>query len=142
LSKGITVSLRGGDYFRTNALVLTAADSGTPESPIVWRAYRDEPVRLLGGLVLSGFAPVSDAKLLARLDQKARGHVLQLNLAEGGATNFAEMKSRGFGRPAVAAHCELFFDHRPMTLARWPNEGEFAKIAGYPAMSGRQDELR
>jgi hypothetical protein len=48
------------------------------------------------------------------------------------------MKSRGFGRPQATAHCELFYDHRPMTLARWPNEGEFAKIAGYPA--GQKDE--
>jgi hypothetical protein len=137
---GATISLRGGDYFRTNALELTAADSGRPESPIVWRAYRDEPVRLLGGRTLSGFTPVSDATVLARLDEKARGHVVQLNLHELGITDFGGMKSRGFGRPAVVAYCELFFDHRPMTLARWPNEGEFAKIAGYPAASDHKDE--
>src|SRR5215471_16379774 len=46
---GITIYLRAGDYSRTNALELNAADSGSPESPIIWRAYKDEPVRLLGG---------------------------------------------------------------------------------------------
>lgn len=136
----ITVWLRGGDYFRTNSFELTAADSGTPESPIVWRAYKNERVRLLGGRTLTGFAPVSDATVLARLDEKARGQVVQLDLRALGITDFGEMKSRGFGRPAVAAHCELFFDHRPMTLARWPNAGEFAKIAGYPAASDHVDE--
>jgi hypothetical protein len=136
--KPITIWVRGGDYLRTNALELTAADSGTADAPITWRAYKDEHVRLLGGRTLTGFAPVSDATVLARLDEQAREHVVQLNLRALGITNFGEMKSRGFGRPAVPAHCELFFDHRPMTLARWPNEGEFAKIAGYPA--GQKDE--
>ena len=135
---GVTISLRGGDYFRTKALELIAADSGTPESPIIWRAYNDEAVRLLGGRTLTGFTPVSAATVLERLDDKVRGHVVQLNLRELGITDFGEMKSRGFGRPAVAAHCELFLNHRPMTLARWPNEGEFARIAGYPA--GQKDE--
>ncbi|MEI2725810.1 MAG: right-handed parallel beta-helix repeat-containing protein [Verrucomicrobiota bacterium] len=134
----ITVWLRGGDYLRTNTLELTAADSGTAGAPITWRAYKNEPVRLLGGRTLTGFTPVSDATVLARLDDTARGHVVQLNLRALGITDFGEMKSRGFGRPTVPAHCELFFDHRPMMLARWPNEGEFAKIAGYPA--GQKDE--
>lgn len=136
--KPLTIWVRGGDYFRTNTFALTTADSGTAEAPLTWRAYKDEPVRLLGGRTLTGFTPVSDATALARLDEQARGHVVQLNLHALGITDFGEMKSRGFGRPTVPAHCELFFDHRPMTLARWPNEGEFAKIAGYPA--GQKDE--
>src|SRR5438445_13839659 len=55
---GVTVWVRGGDYFRTNTLELAATDSGTPQSPIVWRAWKDEPVRLLGGRMLTGFTPV------------------------------------------------------------------------------------
>ena len=62
----ITLWLRGGDYLRTNALELTAADSGTPNHPTVWRAYGDERVRLLGGHGLTGFQPVTDAGVEAR----------------------------------------------------------------------------
>src|ERR1041385_2310347 len=61
LREKVTIWLRGGDYFRTNALELTAADSGGPGSPVIWRAYRDEPVRLLGGRILTAFNPVADA---------------------------------------------------------------------------------
>ncbi len=135
-----TIWLRGGDHLRTRELELTALDSGTADAPITWRAYRDERVRLLGGRTLSGFAPVSDTTELARLDARAREHVVQLNLRAIGITDYGEMKSRGFGRSAVAAHCELFFDARPMPLARWPDEGEFAQIAGYPAASDRKDD--
>lgn len=135
---GLTIWLRGGDYVRTNALELSAEDSGTPESPIVWRAYKNETVRLLGGRKLTGFQTVADQAARSRLDEQARGQVVQLNLRALGVTDFGEMKSRGFGRPTAVAHCELFYDHKPMTLARWPNEGEFARIAGYP--SGQRDE--
>ena len=50
------------------------------------------------------------------------------------------MRSRGFGRPLTPAHCELFFGSRPMTLARWPNEGEWERIAGYPDTGAGKDE--
>src|SRR5262249_40875955 len=130
----------GGDYLRTNALELDPADSGTPESPVTWRAYRDEPVRLLGGRTLSGFKAVADAAVLARLDEKVRRHIVEINLRALGIADFGAMKSRGFGRSSAASHCELFYGHRPMVLARWPNEGEFAKIAGYPAAADHKDE--
>lgn len=136
----ITIWLRGGDYLRTNALELTAADSGTVNAPIVWRAFQHERVRLLGGRALEGFQPVTDAAVLARLDASARGHVLQLDLLALGITSFGEVKSRGFGRPTTPSHSELFFAGRPMTLARWPNEGAWEKIAGFPAGSGKNDD--
>lgn len=135
---GLTVWLHGGDHIRTNTLELTAADSGSAETPIVWRAWRNDRVRLLGGRVVSDWTRVTDPAVLARLDESARPHVRQTDLRRLGITNFGTLKSRGFGRATVPAHGELFFNHRPMTLARWPNEGEFARIAGYPA--GQKDE--
>lgn len=137
---GITVFLRGGDYLRTNSFELTTADSGEPGAPVIWRNYKDEAARLLGGRVLNGFSHISSAAVLRRLEEKARGHVIEMNLKRLGITDYGELKSRGFGRPTASSHGELFFDHRPMTLARWPNEGEFAKIAGYPAAAGHRDE--
>ncbi len=137
---GITVFIRGGDYYRTNGFILDAEDSGTSESPITWREAPGQRVRLLGGKLLTGFKPVTDSSVLKRLEKAAQGQVLQLNLKDRGITDFGEMKSRGFGRSSAVAQCELFFDHRPMTLARWPNTGEFAKIAGYPAAADRKDE--
>ena len=137
---GITVWLRGGTYVRTNAFELTAADSGTAAAPVVYRTMPGEAVRLLGGRVLSGFQPVTDPAVLARLDASARGQVWQTDLRAAGIAASGEMKSRGFGRPTAPAHAELFFAGRPMTLARWPNEGQFAQIAGFPDDAGQADE--
>lgn len=141
LNKGaVTIWLRGGDYLRTRALELTAADSGTSNAPVTWRAREGETVRLLGGRKLSGFVPVGDPAILSRLPAAARPRVVQLDLKTLGVTDFGEMRSRGFGRALVPAHCELFAGHRPMTLARWPNEGEWERIAGFPDATARIDE--
>jgi hypothetical protein len=136
----LTVWLRGGDYLRTNALQLTAADSGSPDAPIIWRACKGESVRLLGGRKLAGFEPVTNPAVLARLPEAARGHVLQANLGALGLADFGKITPRGFGRPLSPAHCELFFGGRPMTLARWPNEGAWEQIAGVPESGATKDE--
>src|SRR6266480_3434358 len=52
---GLTVWLRGGDFLRTNALELTAADSGALNGPVVWLAYANVRVRLLVGRPLTGY---------------------------------------------------------------------------------------
>jgi len=63
---------------------------------------------------VTGFAPVTDPVILNRLDESARGNVLQASLKALGITDF--------GSPAGGG-LELFFLDNPMTVARWPNEG-------------------
>ncbi len=118
-------------------------DSGTPQHPIVWRCYKSESVRLLGGRDLGdlrNFEPVNDPAAIKRLPELARSQVFQLDLHKLGLTNFGQLNSRGFGRPLAAAHSELFCDGRPMTLARWPNEGAWERIAGFPDAGAQKDE--
>lgn len=137
---GLTVWLRGGDYVRSETFELTAEDSGTAEAPIAWRAYGDEQARLLGGRSVTGFKPVTDDAVLSRLDAPARQHVVQVDLRALGIEDFGVLHSRGFGRPTVAAHGEFFYGGRPMTLARWPNAGDFELIAGFPEDAGMDDD--
>lgn len=138
LTSPINVWVRGGDYLRTNALELTAADSGP--SPTTWSAYQHEKVRWLGGRILTGFGIVTNPAVLARLPENARSKVRQIDLHALGITSFGDLSSRGFGRPQSVAHCELFCGGKPMTLARWPNEGSFAQIAGFPESGAHKDE--
>ncbi len=140
LKGGASIWVRGGDYVRTNALELTAADSGTADAPITWRAATGENARLLGARKLAGFQPVTDPEVLARLPAASRGHVTQVDLGALGLTDFGKLSSRGFSRPLTPSHCELFFGGRPMTLARWPNEGDWEKIAGIPESGATKDE--
>ena len=112
---GLLVEIRGGVYELSAPLTLTAEDSGARGTPIVWRARPGEEVRIVGGKRLAHFQPVTDPATLKRLDPSARDKVLQADLRAAGI--------KDFGQVAGDNRLELFFQDRPMTLARWPNAG-------------------
>ena len=120
----VTVWLRGGTYVMSRGFRLTAEDSGT-----VYQAYQNETARLLGGKAIHGFKKVTDRAILTRLAPAARGKVVAVNLKAQGITNFGELTARASHGPGHTAALELFFDGKPMQLARWPNSG-WVKIAG------------
>jgi hypothetical protein len=115
---GVTVEVRGGVYERQRPFELTAEDAGTADAPIVYRARRGEEVRFVGGKAVTGWKPVTDPAVLSRLDESVRGKVLQADLRALGITNFGQV---------TTDRLELFFQDKPMTLSRWPNEG-FVRI--------------
>jgi parallel beta-helix repeat protein len=131
LPREITVELRGGEYFRDATFTLTAHDGGSDQMPITYTTYKREPARLIGGKPVTNFVPVTDAATLDRLCPEARGKVLQADLKAAGISDFGKLVSRGFGRPSAPAAAELYFDGKPMQVARWPNEG-WLKIAAVP----------
>ncbi|MBN1676559.1 MAG: right-handed parallel beta-helix repeat-containing protein [Kiritimatiellae bacterium] len=124
---GVAVEIRGGTYFRAQTFVLEKQDSGTERGPVVYRRYQDETVRLVGAKRLAGFGPVRDPAVLARLAPEAKGHVLQLDLGAQGITDFGPVLGTNTPNtgwpPHGVAPVELFFNLKPMTLARWPNDG-------------------
>lgn len=129
---GVVVYLRGGCYWRSRPFELTSEDSGTLESPIKYRAYRREEVRLIGGKRIPSFQPVRDPQILNRLPEAARGKVVQADLKALGISDFGSLRRRGFGIESVPAAMELFYQGKPMQLARWPNSG-WLRIADVPA---------
>lgn len=136
---GVIIQLRGGDYIRTKSLEFSAEDSGTKNAPIIWQAYENEKVRFLGGQIITGFKSVRNKAILSRLNPEARDKVLTANLKTLDIRDYGTLKSRGFGRPTVPAHGELFFGGLPMTLAQWPNPGQWEHIAGFPKETALDD---
>ena len=116
---GVTVELAAGTYEQIKPFELSEADSGSVEARIVYRAAAGAKVRINGGKAITNFRTVTDKAVLARLDEKARGKVLQADLKALGVKDYGRA-DRGL---------ELFFQGQAMTLARWPNEG-FVKITG------------
>lgn len=128
---GAVVNIRKGDYELNKTFELNAQDSGSENTRIVYRAYNDEKVRLIGGKRIKGFETVTDEAVLARIDKAARGKVLQVDLKALGIEQFGQLSNRGFGRSMQPAGLELFYDGRPMQIARWPNEG-WVKVVSAP----------
>lgn len=132
----VHIWIHAGSYAQSHPLELGPEDSGSPTAPVTWKAWKKDVVRIHGGALLKGWRPVSDPLVLERLPHSARAHVREADLPT--SPEDASMVSRGFGRPLAKAHPELFFQGQPMTLARWPNLGEFATISGFP--TGQVDE--
>lgn len=124
---GVTVWLRQGVYERSQTFDLAAQDSGTAGAPVVISGYPGESVRLVGGKVLdpSAFSLTdSSSPVWSRLDPSAQGQVVELDLQGAGVADYGALVPRGFSVGGATAALELFFDGKPMQLARWPDEDE------------------
>ncbi len=119
---GGVVCLAGGVYERAASRVL-----GPEDSNVTWYGLPGEPVRITGGRRLTRFTPSA-----------SRPNVWQADLRAHGIEDFGKLTARGFGRSPAPAALELFFNGKPMPLARWPNRG-WAYIEGAPggAQGGR-----
>ena len=122
---GIEVVVRAGLYFRDRPFVLTEEDSGTETSPIIYRSAPNETPRLVGGICVSGFKPVTDQEVLKRIPCEAHGNVMQVNLKEAGILNYGNVRyvRSQEKEDDPPAGLELFFNKLPMQMARYPNEG-------------------
>ncbi len=138
-SSPVKILFLEGDYAIRQTVLFTDKDSGTTAAPVVYQAEPGKKVRFLGGMQVTGFKPVKDASILSRLNAEAGRRVMVADLRALGLTDFGKLRSRGFSRGEVPAHMELFFDGQPMTLARWPNQGEWAHIHGAPEETAQPD---
>ena len=116
----VIVWLRAGMYERRKPFELTSEDSGSPGKPVFYLAWPGEEVRIVGGKLVRGWKPVTDEAVLKRLVPAARDRVFQADLKTLSLKDYGQVKGGGL---------ELFFEDKPMTLARWPNEG-FVNIVG------------
>lgn len=119
----LAVTVRPGRYRVREAIEFGRQDSGAAGAPVVYRGTGPGRPVFHGGARLGGFVPVTDAAVLARLPEESRGRVWQCDLRSRGITNFGELRVRGFAQPPSPPTVEVFFNGRPLTLARWPNEG-------------------
>ncbi|HNS32510.1 MAG TPA: right-handed parallel beta-helix repeat-containing protein [bacterium] len=121
---GIAVYLRGGKYFIKESVVFGKEDSGTESSPVVYRSYPGEEVRLIGGKELKNFKPLKDPDIMGRLPEEAKDKVWVSDLREAGITDYGNLVNRGHGYDFdQTGAMELFYNTRPMTLSRFPDEG-------------------
>ncbi len=112
-SQPATVVLRAGHYPQTGPIVFTAADSGTAECPVTYRAYPGEQPVISGGRVIVNWEPddseQSRNRCGGRLWRAAVGAA-----AEGGKWHFNQLLVNGQRR----------------TRARVPNKGSFLRTDG------------
>ena len=135
INGGITVVLHGGVYRIGKTLHLSEEDSGSQDTPVVWRSATDEKAVLIGGVCLNDFKPVTDVIIQKRLSETARDLVLQTDLKTYGIKDYGDIDPQNNNR------MELFFKHEFMRIARYPNDG-WLTVAGVPRMGEKLINLR
>jgi len=132
---GIAVYLRGGNYFLAESLAFGKEDSGTEDSPVVYKNYQGENARLIGGKEVRNFELLNDPDVMRRLPEEANGKIWVADLKAQGITDYGEYTNRGgYGKDNPAA-LELFCNGKVMQIARWPNNG-FARTSDVPEPEG------
>ncbi len=129
---GITVYLRKGVYPIQRTIRFTGKDNGEEGAPVIYCAYPGEEVLLNGGKVVDNFKPLYDKEAKSRIKAKYHSKIWQADLKALGITNYGKIKPTGFGRKFQPTGMELFFNGAPMTLARYPNEGNWIRIKSVP----------
>ncbi|MCW5942647.1 MAG: right-handed parallel beta-helix repeat-containing protein [Fimbriimonadaceae bacterium] len=119
------LTIRDGDFRLTRGLELDARDSG-----LTIRAAEGARPTLTGSVAVTAgsMRPCQDQAVLSRIGDLCDPYSLYVvDLAALGVATLDPISPRGFPKPIVPAPSELFADRRPLTLARWPNEG-FAQV--------------
>lgn len=115
----ITIYLRGGEYFITNAISIGAAHHN-----ITIAGYPNEDVVISGGQRLdpSGFSVVTDNNVLNRIPAAARPFVVQYDLGAQGIVGVGQIPKITSGKGG-SAFALLSIDGSMQNIARWPNTG-------------------
>ena len=130
-SGGVVVWFRGGNYIIPKGVDFTSEDSGENGSPIAYRGYKNEKVRLMGAVPINSdwFKSVNSSDpLWNRLDSSARGNIKVVNLKEHGITNLGKLDEWHY---ASNTPLELFDDTSSLDVARWPDREQSDKIPYY-----------
>ncbi|MEN9884665.1 MAG: hypothetical protein RLZZ420_1882 [Bacteroidota bacterium] len=123
--KTATVFLHKGTYDLDQTFVLDSMDGGSAEYPVNWTAFEKNEVILSGGKTVSPklFRKISNPAVAKRFTKDAALQVMELDIKKAGITNTGKHRQYGHALPVIPSTMELYFNHEPMTLARYPNKG-------------------
>lgn len=122
--KPVTVLIGEGTYTMRDGMGFSAADSGTPERRVIYRAETGARPVLRSGVVIppEALKPVTDEAILARLQESVRSKVREVDLRE------LEIMPKRFGETFRGLDLlEVYWDGNRQPLSRWPDTG-FAKM--------------
>ncbi len=131
----ITVYLREGVYRRDTPFVLGPDDGGSEGSPVVYRSFPGERVRLSGGIALSAkdLETVTDPAILNRVPPSVHDAIRKIDLRKAGVTmeQFGEIQywQKG-GLKYPVERGAVWIDGKKLVAARYP------KANGGPAGDG------
>ena len=140
---GVEVLIRGGNYLVTNSIEFSADDNGEEDKPIVYKAYNNESVHIIGDKVI-------DSKYWKPLNTNARKRVnpkinpdklVELDVASLGLVN-AKAFAPTYQFSTDWFIIDLFSNGKRQPISQWPNPNENVRgknEPGYVTCNGSKD---
>ncbi len=130
---GIEVVLRGGEYRLSESIDFNVEDSGTAETPVIYKAYEGEKPVIKGSVVLdtSKMRGALSSDIVPRLHPDAEGKVMVIDLQEQGLSeeDIFDMSYQIASFYNLRDRYELnaiFTDGVMQTLSQWPNDRAYS----------------
>jgi hypothetical protein len=119
---GVAVEISGGEYALAGSLEFGPQDSGTLDAPVYYRTFGKDAVVIHGARTIrtSELTPVTDPKLLDRIDPDVRGKVIGVSLDALGLKHGGPFPEKFDDSGGIF---ELFWNGKRLPLSRWPNDG-------------------
>ena len=111
----VTVYVRGGLYPLSTTLSLSAEDSGSRQTPVVWRATPGEQPILIGGKTITGFTPYQGKILKADVAaQGLKDVTFRQLLCNGKRMDLARYPNHDFDHPVTGGWA--YADGKPVPM--------------------------
>jgi len=125
----LEIVLIGKKYNIAQPVRMSGELKGTQRNPILIRSFSpEERTEITGGRNLFAWRIEGSQDILARVSPDARFNLIFCSLAENlvtGIDSIVFCGGWGSARIAGAKYVpELFYDGKPQTMARWPNDGD------------------
>ncbi len=78
---GVTVYLRGGEYYQEETIIFTPEDSGEAGKPIVYTSYPGEQAVITGGKDITGWVPLEEE--VPYMAEEAKGNLYVADIETG-----------------------------------------------------------
>ncbi len=119
----MTIEFADGVYRQAAPVQLSAADGGTADSPVIWRAAHRGKAIFSGSVKPKAYGRVTEPDVLSLLPAAARGSVVYADMPDG--VILPGFRGGGCGTPQRLCETPIsvFQGKTRLEPARWPNDG-------------------
>lgn len=128
-NRKINIFIREGTYRLDSTLKLENFHNSVHDAGILITSYKEENVRIIGGKIIdnSHFQKIKPEEMPDALPDPDSGyHIYKYDLNKLNIEDLGEIKQFGFSTSIKPAQVELFYNNKPLILARYPNKGRMA----------------
>lgn len=131
--KGVTVWIRGGRYQLSSALSFTSADKGSPDRPIIYRAFKHESVSLFTGKIIGPllWKPLSPAARKRVHPKVNADNLCELDISSPGVQNTAKFPDKFINWSLF----DFIVDDFRQPISQWPNPNENMRGVNEPGFT-------